>query len=166
MCNETEKHRRWKRYRYFIASLSFSTTTARANRLGVLPLGNQRSQLPTCLCELVLGLHPQTHVGERWGVLGGKWVLGVGQDRCAQLVGEGMGDSGSGPVPARDGSGSCPVPTPAVAAFLNLGVAEQDVAGHSCHTLTSVCKKREGRRDTRWGLLVGSTRGKERAGRV
>lgn len=32
------------------------------------------------------------------------------------------------PVPARDTSGPCPVPTPPVAAFLNWGVAEQDTA--------------------------------------
>lgn len=86
MCNETEKHRRWKRYRYFIASLSFSTTIAPASRLGVLPPGNQCSQFPTRPCELVPGLRPQTRagpsLGEHWGVFGGRWrgdgALGVG----------------------------------------------------------------------------------------
>lgn len=159
MCNETEKHQRWKRYRYFIASLSFSTTIAPVNRLSVSPLGNQCSQLPTCPCELVPGLDPQTHggpsLGEHWGVFGGGmeggWCPGSGQqDRCAQLVGEGMGSVRSGtvpcPVPARDASGSCPVPAPH-GSIPELGGGRAGwgrSAGHSWHTLTSVCKKWEG----------------------
>lgn len=47
---------------------------------------------------------------------------------------------------------------PPVAAFLNWGVGEQDVAGHSCHTLISVYKKWEGRGDTHRGLFWLSAR--------
>lgn len=68
------------------------------------------------------------------------------------------------PVPARDTSGPCPVPTPPVAAFLNWGVAEQDTA--ATHSFLSA---RNGDGDTHTHTHRGlfcfvSTRGKERAG--
>lgn len=170
MCNETEKHRRWKRYRYFIASLSFSTTIAPANRLGVLPLGNQCSRFPTCLCELVPGLHPQTHVGpslgEHWGVFGGemegRWCPGSGQqDRCAQLVGEGMGGIRPGAVPR-------PVPAPCQpprGSIPELGGGRAG-CGRTQLPHAHFCVQEMGGEGghTQGTLLVVSTRGKERAG--
>lgn len=142
MCNETEKHQRWKRYRYFIASLSFSTTIAPVNRLSVSPLGNQCSQLPTCPCELVPGLDPQTHggpsLGEHWGVFGGEMeggdgVLGVGSRtdvhswwaRGWVASGRALSHVLSLLVTHLDPA-LCQPPT---AAFLNSGVGEQDGVG-------------------------------------
>lgn len=73
MCNETEKHRRWKRYRYFIASLIFSTTTAPANRLSISSLGNQCSQLPTCPMNWCQVSVPKPTWGQAWGSTGCVW---------------------------------------------------------------------------------------------
>lgn len=160
MCNETEKHQRWKRYRYFIASLSFSTTIAPVNRLSVSPLGNQCSQLPTCPCELVPGLDPQTHggpsLGEHWGVFGGEMeggdgVLGVGSRtdvhswwaRGWVASGRALSHVLSLLVTHLDPA-LCQPPHGSIPELGGGRAGWGRSAGHSWHTLTSVCKKWEG----------------------
>lgn len=166
MCNETEKHRRWRRYRYFIASLSFSTTTAPENRLSLLPLGNQCSQFPTCPCELVPGLRPQIHMGpslgEHWGGFGGEmvaWEWAAGQMCTAAGRGDGWHRVGHCPTscPCSWRIWTLPCANPPVAAFLNWGGGRAGCgqsAGHSCHTLISVCKKWGGRHTHTEGILL------------
>lgn len=128
------KHRRWKRYRYFIASLSFSTTIAPANRLSVSPLGNQCSRLPSRPCELVPGLGPQIQWSRAWGstgvFLGGDGGEGVPWERAAgQMCTAGWQRVGHCHTSCPCSSLGPALCQPPLAAFLNRGVTGQDVAG-------------------------------------
>lgn len=174
MCNETEKHQRWKRYRYFIASIS-SSIAAHHHRPSDSAFYPWETSAPSCQpahvnwCWISVPKPCGIKPGGAPGCFGGDGGMmePQEQDRCAQRwVASGWALSHVSSLLIIQPDPALRQPPHGSIPELGGGVREQDPAGmpNPAATHSFQCE-----RNGRWKgntlgiLLVVSTRGKERA---